>query len=321
MRRKRSSQEAAEVREQRALLDTLVNSAPELISHLDLKGIVRSSNRLRQGVFRDQIVGSHWLSFVANAQQERLALAFERVIASRETVECDLSSANESGATGWTWTRIAPVVQDGEVVGAILIVRDITDQKQAEAQLLVSERMAALGTLAAGIAHEINNPLGSIISNLDAALRDLGALAARARVSSDILQGLTDARWAADRLRIIVQDLRLFSRSEEDAREAVDVERVLESSLRMAANEIRHRARVVKEYGHIPAALANESRLGQVFLNLLVNAAQAIPEGKARDNVIRVSTAFDPGTRSWSRSRTPEVESRPTFRSVSSGPS
>ena len=72
------------------------------------------------------------------------------------------------------------------------------------------------------------------------------------------------------------------------------MERVLESSLRMASNEIRHRAWVVKEYGHIPAALANESRLGQVFLNLLVNAAQAIPEGMASDNVIRVSTVFDP---------------------------
>src|SRR5580692_7305016 len=71
------------------LYDTLVNSAPGLISHLDLKGIVRSSNRLPQGVIRDQVVGSHWLSFVAEAHQERLAQAFERTIARRETGECE----------------------------------------------------------------------------------------------------------------------------------------------------------------------------------------------------------------------------------------
>jgi CheY-like chemotaxis protein/two-component sensor histidine kinase len=108
---------------------------------------------------------------------------------------------------------------------------------------------------------------------------------------SEVEGPLKDAREAADRVRMIVRDLKIFSRSgDEEQRGAVDVKRVLESSVRMAWNEIRHRARLVKDYGDIPAALGNESRLGQVFLNLIVNAAQAIPEGRTEDNEIRLTT-------------------------------
>jgi CheY-like chemotaxis protein/two-component sensor histidine kinase len=101
---------------------------------------------------------------------------------------------------------------------------------------------------------------------------------------------LNDAREGADRVRRIVKDLKIFSRVDEDKLCAVDVERVLESTLRMAWNEVRHRARLVKDYQKIPLVDANESRLGQVFLNLLVNAAQAIEEGDASRNEIRVRT-------------------------------
>lgn len=98
-------------------------------------------------------------------------------------------------------------------------------------------------------------------------------------------------------MRDIVRDLKLFSRADEDDRIAVDVERVLESSQRMAWNEIRHRARLVKDFAPVPPDFANESRLGQVFLNLIVNAAQAIPEGRAESNRIRIGTSLGPGGR------------------------
>lgn len=105
---------------------------------------------------------------------------------------------------------------------------------------------------------------------------------------------LADAREAAQRVRLIVRDLKIFSRSpSEDAAGPVDVKSVMESALGMAWNEIRHRARLVKDYGVVPAAEANEGRLGQVFLNLLVNAAQALPEGRADRNVIRVITRLE----------------------------
>jgi PAS domain S-box-containing protein len=172
------------------------------------------------------------------------------------------------------------------------IVRDISERKRIEAQLLVSDRMASVGTLAAGVAHEINNPLTAVVANLELAEEEaqrLGLPTERAELASL----LVDARSAADRVRKIVKDLKLFSRVDEDKRDLVDLESVLESSLRIAATEIRHRARLVRDYRPVAAVVANESRLSQVFLNLIVNAAQAIRDGRVEENEIRVATGTD----------------------------
>jgi CheY-like chemotaxis protein/two-component sensor histidine kinase len=105
---------------------------------------------------------------------------------------------------------------------------------------------------------------------------------------------LDDAREAAERVRFIVRDLKMFSRSPtEELSGPVNVKAVMESSLRMAWNEVRHRARLIKNYGNVPDVDANDARLGQVFLNLIVNAAQAIPEGSAEANEIRLTTRLE----------------------------
>jgi len=169
------------------------------------------------------------------------------------------------------------------------------ERRAMQEQLLVSERMASLGTLAAGLAHEINNPLAAVLANLDFLLQDLEqTLVSDRPLPREPLEGLrqplSDARDAADRIRAIVADLRMLARGDEVRRGPVDVNALLEGSLRIAANEIRHRARVVKEYQPVPRVDGNEARLGQVFLNLLMNAAQAIPEGRSIRNEIRVAT-------------------------------
>jgi CheY-like chemotaxis protein len=156
--------------------------------------------------------------------------------------------------------------------------------------------MATVGTLAAGVAHEINNPLAAVLANLEFAVDGSAELISEFGSSprlTGLQESLRDARDSAERVRQIVKDLKIFSRAEEDRRGAVDTQRVMESTLRMAWNEIRHRARLVKLYGRVPHVDANESRLGQVFLNLIVNAAQAVPEGRADSNEIRITTSTD----------------------------
>jgi len=194
---------------------------------------------------------------------------------------------------------------EGVYTGNLGVVRDVTEQKKLQSQLMVSDRMASVGTLAAGVAHEINNPLAAVIANLDymaESLRhmisgdssEMGPARSTAWVLEEIKTPLDDARDAAERVRFIVRDLKMFSRSPSDEPTgAVDVKAIMESSLRMAWNEIRHRARLVKNYGAVPGVRANEARLGQVFLNLVINAAQALQEGHAERNEIRVSTRLE----------------------------
>ncbi len=171
------------------------------------------------------------------------------------------------------------------------------ERRRMQEQLLIADRMASVGTLAAGVAHEINNPLAAIIANLELMSMDLTVVARELNATMrlrEVFEELNDARECADNLRHIISDLKIFSRStDEEQRGPVNVTRVLDSSLRMAWNEIRHRARLVKDYGSVPPVDANESRLGQVFLNLIVNAAHAIAEGDTEHNVIRVVTSVD----------------------------
>ena len=191
---------------------------------------------------------------------------------------------------------------DGRYIGSLKMVRDVTERNRLQSQLMISDRMASVGTLAAGVAHEINNPLAAVIGNLEyiaeTVARPPGSEIATAHsdawIIEEIREPLDDARNAAERVRFIVRDLKIFSRSSaKEVSGPVDVNAIMDSSLRMAWNEVRHRARLVKDLAEIPTVDANEARLGQVFLNLVVNAAQAITEGNAERNEILVRTRLE----------------------------
>src|SRR5690606_36216663 len=103
-------------------------------------------------------------------------------------------------------------------------------------------------------------------------------------------QCLDDASEGAQRIHAVVRDLSTFSHLDDERSGAIDLRQLLESSLRMAKNHWRRRARIVRDYGAVPPVFGTESRLGQVFLNLIVNAAQACPDGRAQEHEIRLRT-------------------------------
>ncbi|XXF77854.1 two-component regulator propeller domain-containing protein [Myxococcaceae bacterium GXIMD 01537] len=168
--------------------------------------------------------------------------------------------------------------------------------RETQAQLVQAGRMAAVGTLAAGVGHEINNPLAYIVSNLEYASAELGVLARQAPEGGpgarlrDLEQALREALHGADRVRRIVKDLKTFSRGDDETIGPVDLHGVLDAAGKLVANELRPRARLVKEYGRVAWVEGNEARLGQVFLNLLINAAQALSEGRPEQNEVRLVT-------------------------------
>lgn len=165
----------------------------------------------------------------------------------------------------------------------VTVGRDLTERRSIEAQLKLTERMVSLGTLAAGVAHEINNPLAIVLANLQ-------ALARQVRAEGDTAQLLEETQQGAERVQRIVADLSSFSRGDDTGDKLVDVRRALESAIAMARNEIRHRAElVVRSTDELLQVRANEARLAQAFLNLLLNAAQALPDGQADKHRITVA--------------------------------
>jgi two-component system cell cycle sensor histidine kinase/response regulator CckA len=167
-----------------------------------------------------------------------------------------------------------------------------SEHRELQACLAQTDRLTSLGTLAAGVAHEINNPLAYVLLNLGYVGDELPKLLTESSSSleraHEVRIALDHARNGAERIRDIVLNLKTFSRPENDTLAPLDVAQVLDATLAMIANEMRHRAHLTRDYAEAPEVLANEARLGQVFLNLLLNAVQALPEGSCEGNQIRV---------------------------------
>ena len=182
--------------------------------------------------------------------------------------------------------------------GAILIFRDVTEHRNVLSRLLVTERMASIGTLAAGVAHELNNPLAFVSANLRFVAEELGACPMEdPRRSAEARSAIEEALDGAERMRVIVRDLRTFSRSDDDTGELVDVQRTLDIAVNMASLEIQQRGTLVRDYHATPQVRIAEARLGQVVLNLLVNAAHALDPATPVRNVIRLRTGNAPDGR------------------------
>jgi signal transduction histidine kinase len=217
------------------------------------------------------------------------------VVTGRNRAE-DLSAVLDAGASDYLAKPIDP-----EVLGTRLLIaeraieesaRRAAERRDMESRLAFADRMASVGTLTAGVAHELNNPLMYVLSNLRLTREEIDA---RDETESLELakQQLDEAIHGAIRMQNIVRDLKTFSRVDDEQGGNVDVQSVLESSINICWNEIRHKATLDRNFGEIPLVDANESRLGQVFLNLLINAAQAMPGRDVSANRITVRTHTD----------------------------
>ena len=224
----------------------------------------------------------------------------------RDHLEVEHRARKASGEWLWMLGRARVVARGagGEPIRLVGTCQDVTERRRMLERLQLADRMSSVGTLAAGVAHEINNPLAFVNANVSFAIESLEELtgpagvpapARVARIAEDCRIALGEAATGAARVRRIVHDLKSLSRSGEDRLVPVDVGQALEAALHLARTDLRQRARVTTDLATVPPVLGDEGRLSQVFLNLLVNAAQAIPEGQLDEHEIEIGLGEECG--------------------------
>ncbi|HRG97225.1 MAG TPA: ATP-binding protein [Polyangiaceae bacterium] len=165
----------------------------------------------------------------------------------------------------------------GGAPARLVVARDITERARLRERVAVSDRMASIGVLAAGVAHEVNNPLGYVLNNIELADRELAALGDSPATRAS-REALAVALEGVDRIRTIVRELVALSRVDEAISTPVDLREVVESTLALAGPELEARATVVRRFEPVPAVRGSRARVGQLILNLVLHASEAMAE-------------------------------------------
>lgn len=295
---------------QRARLTTILDGLSDGIVEQNEAGEVTFCNPAALAIFGvepAELQGScEWLSGWRWRAQDGSALTprqhpTARTLATRKGIRA-VHRFQRNDAEIWVSLSTAPLFdQDGELSGVVTSVRDITERRAREEELAKArelrtrrDRLATTGTLAAGVGHEINNPLTFVSANLDIALEEVGAIAGGSPSGrlAELGEVLRDAREGAERIRKIVRGLRAFARDDAPVR-PTDLASVVDISINMAMHELRPRAAVQVRLSPVPLAVADESRLAQVLVNLLVNSAQAFVHSDPNQNTVTISVAAE----------------------------
>jgi PAS domain S-box-containing protein len=220
---------------------------------------------------------------------EALADHFRRL--EREPLQFRTKHRRADGSVRDVEVEAAPLRVRGETL-IYASARDITDRLRLAAAVGARDRMVTVGTLAAGVGHEINNPLSAILTNLELIAEEVRAMADAS--PSDRLREMAemvrDAKEGADRVRRIVRGLRTFTRGARVELAEIELPQALDGAVRLAMNELRTAASVVTAWGPCPTVVADESHVAQIFVNLLVNAAHALAARPMDENVIHLAT-------------------------------
>lgn len=294
-------------------LAALVEASQEGILSIRADGTIESWNKGAARIFgysAEEIVGRSVLVLTPPDREGEARGIHERCSRGASISGLETVRRTKCGKDIEISLSIAPTSDAaGNFVGMSALYQDITERKRLRAQLALADRTASLGTLAAGVAHEVNNPIAYVIANLTriaSGLERLRCAAIQPELSqalASLSQAALDAKDGASRIAQIIRGLQILSRGDEDTRRPVDLRSIVDIAVKMAGAQAHGRARIVKEYGEVPLVDGNEALLVQVFINLVVNAAHAIPEGAADRQEIRVVTRTDEGGRAFAEVR------------------
>ena len=284
-----------------ALLWVLAEKLPATLAYCDAAEHCQFANRAHQhwfGVAPETIIGKHTRDFLGPFYELSKAHIDAALEGHEQVFEREMPDPT-GGPTRYAQVQYIPHLVDGTVRGICVLGVDISQRKRAEdalhdlqRQLRATERLAAMATLSAGVGHEINNPLAAALASIELALESLHEPGGPGPALEN---ELLEARASLQRIGSIVQNMRLLVRGDAETRELVDVNTVVEQSAAVAAPTLRYRARLLRDLGDVGQIQGNASQLAQVCVNLLVNAAQALPEETPERNEIRLTTRREQG--------------------------
>ncbi|MBS2017956.1 MAG: PAS domain-containing protein [Deltaproteobacteria bacterium] len=282
--RKRAEQELATNEEK---WRTLAQNLPDFVIVLERDTRIVSINHVLPHHKEEDVIGSPCTAYIDPTVVPEWTKSFEAACETGLPQRIETRGDGPEGQTSWYESVFVPIRSDDGKGRVLVVARDITERRSMLASLAEKERLASVGMVAASVAHEIMNPLTYVLANLDFATS--GKVEDPARRD----KALMEAREGARRMQQIVWDLRALGRAGNEELFYVDPRSVFEIALRLSGPEVTRSANVLLELGDVPGVLASESRLCQVFINLLVNAAQAMEERPTSEREIRVRTRTD----------------------------
>jgi two-component system, NtrC family, sensor kinase len=313
-------------------LEAVFETMPGFVFVVDAQGKLIYINRVMAQHRRDEVAGKHWLEHVQPSQRAELSRMFDTVMTTGVPQRHKGRLVGPDGREMWLSSHLGPMREDGKIVGVIITAQDVTELERAQSEIAASQRWVSVGTLAAGMAHEINTPVQFVSDNLlfigDATRRVFGLVSKLATLPELIVAGASDgelreaaatalqrARTARlpyleaelpkaleacitglERVATIVGSLEEFAHPLSSEMEQADVNQLIERALAIASGQYRYVAELATELGELPPVLCYVGELTQALLNIIMNAAQAIADavqGSERKGTLSIRTWRD----------------------------
>jgi two-component system NtrC family sensor kinase len=274
-------------RRERDFNKNILNNTQSMILVLDTAGLVSYANRrcFEDGYREQDLLGRALVDMVPPARRPLLAEALERTLQGAALDNLEIPLFRGSGTPGQFSISLSPMRDEqGEINSVVVVMTDITDAASLQAKLMHTEKMAALGQLVSGVAHEVNNPLAAIVGFTDLLLENPA-------VPADAKEELQVILQEAQRTRVIVQNLLSFARQMPAQREPAQVNTILKQTMKLRAYDLEnHGVELTEKYAaELPMVIGDPHQLQQVFLNILNNAYDAVQETR-RTGKIEIQT-------------------------------
>jgi two-component system NtrC family sensor kinase len=274
-------------RRERDFNKNILNNTQSMILVLDTAGLVSYANRrcFEAGYREQDLLGQALVGMVPPSRRPLLAEALERTLQGAALDNLEIPVFRGSGSPGQFSISLSPMRDEqGEINSVVVVMTDITDAASLQAKLMHTEKMAALGQLVSGVAHEVNNPLAAIVGFTDLLLENPA-------VPADAKEELQVILQEAQRTRVIVQNLLSFARQMPAQREPAQINSILRQTIKLRAYDLEnHGVELTEKYAaELPMVIGDPHQLQQVFLNILNNAYDAVQETR-RTGKIEVQT-------------------------------